>query len=107
MAHSRKRILALLFALCLTAVGMRVAAAGEDQKINVNAASVAELMTIRGIGEVTANAIVAYREQHGPFKTVDDVVAVKGIGPKSIERFRDQMTVGNGAAPQAQARERK
>jgi len=49
--------------------------------INLNRAGVAELTTLPGIGEVRARAIIAYREESGPFKSPEDLIAVPGIGP--------------------------
>ena len=59
------------------------------QLININTASVNELMTLSGIGPIMAKRIVLYRKQHGPFKTVNELTHVKGIGPKTIEKIND------------------
>ena len=61
--------------------------------ININSASATELETLSGIGEVLAATIVEYREQNGPFASVDDLVDVSGIGPATLEEIRDQVTV--------------
>ncbi|MBR6705839.1 MAG: ComEA family DNA-binding protein [Clostridia bacterium] len=55
--------------------------------IDPNTASVRELMQIPGIGQKTAEAIVAEREQNGPFLFPEDLMSVKGIGPKKLESF--------------------
>lgn len=65
----------------------------EAVKVNINKAGMDELMTLPYIGEVKARAIIAYREEHGPFKTPEDLLNVKGIGPKTLERLRDRITV--------------
>ena len=101
MVHRRVHWFFVAWMLCLLAVGPGVAGAADDQKININTAGVQELTALRGVGEVTAKAIVAYREQHGAFKSIDDLVAVKGIGPKTLASFRDRLTVGDGPGPQA------
>lgn len=62
-------------------------------KTNVNTAPTAELERLPGIGPALAARIVAYREKHGPFRTVDDLLAVSGIGPKTLDGFRDLVTV--------------
>ncbi len=62
-------------------------------KININTATISELMTLDGIGEVKAKAIVEYREQNGYFKSIDDITLVKGIGEKTLEKNRDKITV--------------
>jgi competence protein ComEA len=61
--------------------------------INVNAASVQQLQSLPRIGEVTAQRIVAYREEHGAFKTVDELTQVKGIGAKTLEKLRNLVSV--------------
>ena len=65
-------------------------------QINLNTASATQLETLNGIGAAKAEAIVAYRSEHGGFKSVDELANVKGIGLKTVEKNRDQMTV---AAP--------
>lgn len=62
-------------------------------KININTATVSELMTLDGIGEVKAKAIVEYREQNGYFKSINDITLVKGIGEKTLEKNRDKIIV--------------
>ena len=61
--------------------------------ININSASATELETLSGIGEVLAATIVEYRDQNGPFASVDDLLDVSGIGPATLEEIRDQVTV--------------
>lgn len=60
--------------------------------INVNTASPKELESLPGIGEVLAQRIVEYRETHGPFRSPEDLLKVKGIGPKKLENIRDRIT---------------
>ena len=67
--------------------------------VNVNTATVDELdKQLTGIGPAKARAIVEYREKNGPFKSVDDLAKVPGIKEATINKFRTQETVGNGAA---------
>jgi len=61
--------------------------------LNINTASATELETLSGIGEVLAATIVEYRDQNGPFASVDDLLDVSGIGPATLEEIRDQVTV--------------
>ena len=61
--------------------------------VNLNTAGVEELDTLHGIGPALAARIVAYREANGPFRRVEDVVAVSGIGPRKLDGFRDRATV--------------
>ncbi|HKJ76501.1 MAG TPA: helix-hairpin-helix domain-containing protein [Gammaproteobacteria bacterium] len=64
-------------------------------KLDINGANAKELAkAITGVGEVKAEAIVSYRKEHGPFKSVDGLQAVDGIGPKTVEKNREFLTVG-------------
>ncbi len=62
--------------------------------ININTASLAELDTLPGIGPTTAQKIIDYREQNGPFINTEDIINVSGIGPGTYERLKDLITVG-------------
>ena len=64
-----------------------------SQKININKATVAELVVLKGVGEKTATNVVEYRKIHGEFKTIADIVNVKGIGEKTFAKFAEQITV--------------
>ena len=68
---------------------------GQDQavRVNVNTAGTAELESLPGIGPAKAQAIVDHRHQNGPFRTVDDLLDVPGIGPGTLEDIRDLITV--------------
>jgi competence protein ComEA len=61
--------------------------------ININKASAEELMQLKGIGDAYAKRIVEYREQQGMFKAPEDIMKVQGIGPKTFESIKDQITV--------------
>ena len=62
-------------------------------RVNLNAATAAELVTLNGIGEATAAKIVTDREANGPFATVDDLMRVPGIGEKKLAALRDAVCV--------------
>jgi competence protein ComEA len=70
-----------------------VVAAGNDT-ININTASVDELTQLQKVGPKTAENIVAYRDANGPFKTVDDLKNVKGVGDKILELNKDRISIG-------------
>ncbi len=67
--------------------------AGGTALVNINVASAEELETLPGIGEVLAATIVQYREEHGPFTSVDQHLDVSGIGEVTLEELRDLVTV--------------
>ncbi|WP_346878641.1 helix-hairpin-helix domain-containing protein [Clostridium sp. UBA7791] len=62
-------------------------------KININKATVDELMTIPGIGQVKAQSIVDYRNENGKFKSVDKLTNITGIGVKTLEKLRDKVDI--------------
>jgi len=64
-------------------------------KININTASVEELDLLPGIGVTYAQRIVDYRNANGPFKSASELENVAGIGPKTFEKIKDWITVGN------------
>ena len=65
----------------------------EDGLVDINTADAALLMTLPGIGQTRADAIVAYREQHGSFSTIEDIMKVDGIKEGSFAKLRDRITV--------------
>jgi competence protein ComEA len=73
--------------------------------VNLNTASLEELQYLPGVGETRARAILAARQARGGFKTVDELVEVKGIGPASLERLRPHVRVsGKTRVPETSSR---
>ncbi len=71
---------------------------GEEQspqKIDINRAEPWLLEALPGIGEVLAQRIVDYRSQNGPFRTIEDLLKVSGIGPTTLDKMRDYITVSD------------
>lgn len=66
---------------------------GDGEKINLNTASAQDLQKLNGIGEKKAEQIIAYREQNGQFKKIEDLTQVSGIGEKTFASLKDQLTV--------------
>lgn len=84
----KKVLMSLLLAMVLS-TGFAYAM----DKVNLNTATSSELQALNGVGEATAAAIIQYREENGMFKSVEDLVNVKGIGSKKVEKFTDSVTV--------------
>jgi competence protein ComEA len=85
----RQLLIVILFAL----VSLTASAAGP---VNINTATAAELAAaIKGVGDKKAAAIVAYRNEHGSFKSVDELKNVPGIGDKTVEANRSNLMVGD------------
>ncbi|MER3394525.1 MAG: helix-hairpin-helix domain-containing protein [Microcella pacifica] len=69
------------------------AGAGASGLVNINTADATALETLPGIGPALASRIIAWREANGGFRAVDELLAVSGIGQKTLDGFRDQVTV--------------
>jgi len=63
-------------------------------QIDINTADEKELILLPGVGQVTAKRIVDYRKEHGLFKTLDELVKVKRIGPKTLEKIKPYIRLG-------------
>ncbi|MEA3223323.1 MAG: helix-hairpin-helix domain-containing protein [Thermodesulfobacteriota bacterium] len=87
----KRFLFVFLGALLLTVAfwGYGYAASPElEGVLNINTADVTELQMLPGIGEATAQNIVAFREANGPFTSIDDLIKVKGIGEKRLDAVR-------------------
>ncbi|GMB07560.1 competence protein ComEA [Thermolongibacillus altinsuensis] len=76
-----------------TVMSEQTTAAGNEKKVNINTATAEELQTLSGIGPAKADAIIAYREENGPFQKIEDLLNVSGIGEKSLEKIKEQIIV--------------
>lgn len=95
------RALAMAAALlCATPALAAKKALAAGERIDLNRASVSELMRLPGVGEKRAQAIVAHRSRQ-PFRRVEDVVAVKGLGPKWLAKVKGNVQVGGVAVAPA------
>ncbi len=84
----KKWFVSMVVALLLTS-----GAAFAAYKVNVNTANIEQLQSVKGFGVKTAEAIVAYREANGAFKSVADLVNVKGIGAKKVDNLAGQLSI--------------
>lgn len=62
-------------------------------KININTATKEELTTLKGIGEVKAEAIIKFREHYGSIRSIEELINIKGIGEKTIENIKKDIIV--------------
>lgn len=67
--------------------------ASSDGKVNINQADSTLLQTLPGIGPSKAEAIIEYRETNGPFKMIEDIMNISGIGEKTFEKLKNSITV--------------
>lgn len=78
--------------------GSKATGGGEERTkgdlVNINTADAETLGTLPGVGPSLAQRIIDYRKEHGPFKAVDELLNVRGIGDRSLARFRERLTVG-------------
>lgn len=88
-----RRLLATILPMLLAPMLLAPAPAWADP-VNINSADAATLAReLKGIGPAKAQAIVQYRQQHGAFRSADELALVKGIGPKFIEKNRAQIRI--------------
>lgn len=88
------KLLKKIFMATLLATSLNLAAA---DPININSADKTTLMQIKGIGEKRAEAIIAYREKNGPFKSVEELTEIDGIGPSLVETNKGLLSTGSTA----------
>ena len=82
-----RRIIVLFIIIVFAAAG--VVQAADAVKVDLNKATVQELVKLKGIGKKYADRIIEYREKNGKFESIEDLMKVKGIGPKKFESIKD------------------
>ena len=107
-------VMAMIFLLLVGALYLRAAAVAEGAdytistvrrtedpvtpepmaSVDVNTADASLLQTLEGVGPALAQRIIDYREEHGAFQSVEELLKVKGIGEATLEGFRDRVTAG-------------
>lgn len=74
--------------------GQNTGMTAQDNRININTADEAQLTTLTGIGATRAQAIIAYREENGPFAAIEDIMNVQGIKEGTFAKIKDEIVVG-------------
>jgi len=88
------RLGACLLLACLSPVGYADSGrTGKDSRININKASVEELVELPRVGQTVAKRIVVFRDDNGPFKKLEDLKSVRGIGDKVFDQIRPSIRV--------------
>lgn len=82
-------------ALLAVSPALAEAKAPPADKVNINTATIEQLVTLPGVGATLAGRIVEYREKAGRFASVEELLNVKGIGEKNFEKIADWLTVGD------------
>lgn len=88
----KKKTITFLLALALISVVVASQVVATE-KLNINTATLEELMSLKGIGDAKAEAIIEYREAHGPFKCIEDLKNVKGIGDQLFDSIKSEITI--------------
>jgi len=97
--HSVTRVLLAILVLILASAPAAFAKKKPPaHPINLNTATATDLQQVPGIGPSTAQKILDTRKSYGAFKSVDDLLAIKGIGPKKLEKMRKYLTVAKPPA---------
>ena len=89
-----KKLLKVFVSTFLVVIYVTIMPAFAQSKININTADVEALKTLNGVGEARAEAILQYRKEHGPFRSLDDLKEVRGIKDKVIEDNKSRITFG-------------
>ena len=91
-SQSTVSIYFLTVLLCFSFMGPIPWALAAEKKININSASIGQLVAVQGIGQDTAENILAYIKEHGPFHSIEEVQEVKGIGKARLETIKETFT---------------
>lgn len=100
MARTRRhgRLWLLLWGLLFVDLSAATTKKPPPKPVNINTANSDELQQVPGIGPATAEKILQMRKSYGAFKSVDDLLSIRGIGKKRLEKMRKYLTVSKASA---------
>ena len=104
--YTTSRLLALLI-FCACAILWAPTSFADEPSVNLNTATAEQLVELRGIGPDLAQRILDYRASNGPFKSVDELTNVKGIGKGKLDKIRDVITIDISAETAKGATDKK
>ena len=85
------RFIAMLVALLMVFAFTAPATGQDTERVNINKASAAELAKLQEVGPKFAVRIIEYRQKYGPFKLTEELMEIRGIGPRTYDKIRDQI----------------
>lgn len=107
LSRSDRAVLGILVGLALLAAGvgyvtdpshhLRYSTQRTEELLELNNASFTELVRLPGIGPTLAERIILYRERNGPFRSLEELLNVKGIGPKLLSMLKGRLRIGESA----------
>ena len=86
-----KRFIAIFAALLVVLVFIAPVSGQDTERVNINKASAAELAKLQEVGPKFAVRIIEYRQKYGPFKLTEELMEIRGIGPRTYDKIRDQI----------------
>jgi comEA protein len=88
-----KRSIAIFAALLIMFAFIAPVSGKDTERVNINKASAAELAKLQKVGPKFAVRIIEYRQKYGPFKLTEELMEIRGIGPRTYDKIRDKITV--------------
>ena len=88
-----KRFIALSAAMLIMFAFTAPVSGQDTERVNINKASAAELAKLQEVGPKFAVRIIEYRQKYGPFKLTEELMEIRGIGPRTYDRIKDKITV--------------
>lgn len=98
-AHAALRLCVACIFICVLAVAAHAQKKPPAKPLDLNAATAAQLEQLPGVGPTIAKAIIRFREKSGPFKRVEDLLAIRGITRKRLDKLRPHVFISEASSP--------